>query len=99
MPRRLRNLDSSEETPTQGRPWRRVNLSNPSQCRKLLSRLINDTLADELPESKLKSVTYSLNTMLRILETSDLESRLEEIERMLNNGTTERTNPQRRASA
>jgi hypothetical protein len=57
--------------------------------------LINDCLADQLSESKLKSVTYSLNTMIRILEVGDLESRVEELEKQ---NVTETKNPQVRAT-
>jgi len=62
---------------------RAVKLKNTDDVTKLLARTINALLRDEIAESKASKVGYLANVLLRALESSALESRLEALEKRM----------------
>lgn len=76
-------MNSNGKTePPQGKK-RGVRLNKPQDVRRLLSRLINQTMRDEISIELLKGVTYACNTILKSLEAGELSDRLTAIERKL----------------
>jgi hypothetical protein len=58
-----------------------VRLNRPDDVRRLLSRLINQTMADEVTTDKLRAISYACQTVLKVFELSMIEQRFAEIER------------------
>jgi hypothetical protein len=48
-----------------------------------LAQLIRDVHRDELPLAKARSLTFMLNTLKGCLEASDIERRVEELEKQI----------------
>jgi len=62
-----------------GRP-RGIVLNSPQAVRRMLSRLVNETLRGELDTDTLRAVTYAANTILKCFETGELSDRLQALE-------------------
>ncbi len=60
-----------------------VRLNKPQDVRRLLSRLINQTLAGSLEPDVLRCITYATSMILKSLEIGELEQRLSQIEEKL----------------
>lgn len=61
-----------------------VRLNNSNDVRKLLSRVANALLQDEISEDRARAIVYLSNTLLNTIKQTDLEQRLEELERLVN---------------
>ena len=59
---------------------RGVYLRKPDDVRKMLSRIANEVLKDQLAESKARTVSYVCTVLLKSMEAGDLEQRLSELE-------------------
>ena len=59
---------------------RGVRLQRADDVRRLLTRLINDTLNNKLDEKTLRAVTYSAQTVLHVFELILFEQRVDQIE-------------------
>lgn len=70
---------------------RGVYLRQPQDVRRLLSRLINSTVAGATESDTLRAVSYASNILLRAMETSDLEKRLEALEEAIKNSEKNRS--------
>jgi hypothetical protein len=55
-------------------------LKTSQDCRRLLASLINDVLDDKIPESKGRTATYMLQTMIHVIENANIETRLRALE-------------------
>jgi len=66
---------------------RGINLSKPSDIRRLLGRLINQLLTGEIDNNTLRAVSYSCSILLSVMETTDIEKRLESLEEKIQNET------------
>jgi hypothetical protein len=53
-----------------------TRLNNTRDCRKFLARLINQTSNGDMTPDFLRAMTYSLKTLVGILNDSDLEQRI-----------------------
>ena len=63
---------------------RGVRLNKPQDVRRLLSRLINEALAADEPETELlRAVTYASSLILKTIEIGEMNDRLDRIERKL----------------
>lgn len=61
----------------------RVRLNNPRAVCRLLARVVNGVLHDEISEEKARVVGYLCNSLLKGFEVGDLENRLSELEKRL----------------
>ena len=59
---------------------RGVRLNRPQDVRRLLSRLINEALQEEINTDLLRAVTYACTNILKSFEAGELEERLTKIE-------------------
>lgn len=64
---------------------RKINLKQPQDVRRLLSRVINMSLADEIETSRANSLSTLCNVLLRAMVESALEERVEKLERLIEN--------------
>ncbi|MGH7800481.1 MAG: hypothetical protein ACREOW_07605 [Thermodesulfobacteriota bacterium] len=62
---------------------RRVHLTRPQDVRRLLSRIINMVLNDEIEVNRANCIGQLCNTLLKSMEMGDLENRLEEVEKQV----------------
>lgn len=60
-----------------------VRLNNADGVRRLLQRLINGLLNDEITEGKARTIGYLSNILLKSLEVGELEERIAELENIL----------------
>lgn len=56
-------------------------LTKPSDIRILLANTINEYINGEITDTKAKTVGYLGGQMLKVMETCDLEKRIEELEK------------------
>jgi len=63
-----------------------TRLNNTRDCRKFLARLINQTSSGKMKPDFLRAMTYSLKTLVGILNDSDLEQRIERLEENILHG-------------
>ena len=79
-------MSTKKTTDTPGdNPIRRagIRLNKPDDVRRLLSRGINQVLGDELSTDKLRAISYSAQTILKVFELVSIEERLDRIEELL----------------
>lgn len=57
-----------------------VRLNSPQGVNRLLSRVANALIQDEIPESRARAITYVCTVILRSQELGELEERLIELE-------------------
>ena len=62
-----------------------VRLNSPSGVNRLLQRVINALLNDEITEERARVIGYLCNILYKGLEVGELEKRLTELEESLNN--------------
>ena len=62
---------------------RAVKLQSSWDVSRLLARTINQLLREEIPEQRAAKIGYLSNILLRALEQSDLEKRVETLEAKL----------------
>ena len=60
-----------------------VRINNPDGVRRLLQRVINSLLNDEISENKARAIGYLCNITLKSLEVGELEERITELEENL----------------
>lgn len=65
-------------------PERRLNTTQ--DLRRYLAGLINRTEAGKIEESKARILTYMASILMRVIEGSDLEKRIEELEKKILKG-------------
>lgn len=63
-----------------------IRLNSPRDCRKFLARLINQTSSGKMKPDFLRAMTYSLKTLVGIMTDSDLEERIERLEKTILKG-------------
>lgn len=63
---------------------RQTHLTRPQDVRRLLSKIVNQVINSELDVNKANCVGQLCNVLLRAMEKSDLEQRIEELERLVN---------------
>jgi hypothetical protein len=63
---------------------RSIRLRSISDINRLLGRLVNQLLREEVSESVAGKAGYLLSIMLKSFELSDIESRLEALEKQMN---------------
>lgn len=76
----MKSKKSKPRPPTPQKKRRGVYIRGPQDVRRLLSRLINETLQGELEVAVLKAVTYASNILLKSLEVGELVERLQALE-------------------
>lgn len=64
----------------------RVRLDNPRAVCRLLARVINGLLANEIGEEKARTVGYLCNSLLKGFETADIAERLTALEEKFTQG-------------
>ena len=70
------------ETPPPGDKKRpRVHLKRPDDVRRLLSRLINQTMTNEFETEKLRAISYSCQVVLKCFEIDLVQQPIAEIRR------------------
>jgi len=60
-----------------------VRVNSPDGVNRLLQRVINALLDDEITENKARTIGYLCNIMLKAFEVGELEERLTELEESL----------------
>jgi len=65
-------------------PERRLNTTQ--DLRRYLAGLINRTEAGKIEESTARILTYMSSILMRVIEGSDLEKRIEELEKKMTKG-------------
>ena len=65
---------------------RKINLKKPSDVRRFLSRTINMVMSDEIDVGKANCIGQLCNIMLRAIDKSEIERRIEEMERIIAGG-------------
>jgi hypothetical protein len=65
---------------------RSYGLTKMSDLRTFMSVIINAAHKDQISESKLRSLSYAIQILAKILESSDIEQRLEELEKAIYHG-------------
>ena len=61
-----------------------VYIRNPSDARRLLSRMINDCCMEKVKTDTLRAVSYAVSVLMKIFETDELDKRVAELERKRN---------------
>ena len=65
-------------------PYGEIQLDSIKSISKFLAMLINETLQSKMDLRLATGLTYISNSLLKALELSDLESRINNVEEMLN---------------
>ena len=60
-----------------------VRLNKASAIKRFLARILNDLHNDKITESKAKALAYISQIQLKAIEQSDLETKIDEITRQL----------------
>ena len=68
------------ETPPQGAKKRGVRIIRPEDVRRLLSRLINQNLRNEVDNAQLKAIAYTCQVLIKIFEMDLVEQRFLDME-------------------
>lgn len=63
----------------------KVRVNSPQGVNRLLQRVINGLLFDEISESKARSIGYLANIILKGLEIGELEERITQLEEEIKN--------------
>jgi len=63
-----------------------IRLNSSRDCRKFLARCINETSNGKMKSDLLRTLTYSLKTLVGILNDSDLEERIAKLENQILHG-------------
>ena len=63
-----------------------IRLNSPRDCRKFLSRCINETSNGKMKSDLLRTLTYATKTLVGILSDSDLEERIAKLENQILHG-------------
>ena len=61
-----------------------IRLNRPDDVRRLLARLINETLTGDTGTDTLRAISYAAQTLLRVFEISIIERKLDQIEQGIN---------------
>ena len=59
---------------------RGVRLNKPQDVRRLLSRLVNQTISGKMETDSLRAITYACSMILKSLETGELSERIAQME-------------------
>ena len=62
---------------------RKTHIRSPRDVRRLLSRIVNEVLNNEIEVGRANCVGQLCNIILKAMEKSDLENRIERLERVL----------------
>lgn len=62
-----------------------VRLRTAKHGKNFLARLINEIRRDEITESKAKVLIYAANSFIKATEISEFETRIDALERKMNN--------------
>lgn len=62
----------------------KLRLNDMKSVNNLLARTINSLIAGNIAEDEARAIGYLANILIKSLEKSDLETRLEELEHLLN---------------
>lgn len=63
---------------------KKYRLDSFKSIKRLYANIINDFNNDKIPESKAKTLSYMLNGFAKVIEVSELEKRLIELECKVN---------------
>lgn len=63
-----------------------IRLTSSNQVRVMLSRVANALIQDEIREDTARALVYLSNTLLNAIKTTDMEERLEELEKLVEGG-------------
>ncbi|MEJ7776455.1 MAG: hypothetical protein WKF52_03510 [Sphingomicrobium sp.] len=74
-------LSSMGKATPPAKPMARLRLNSVNDCGKELRKLYRESRAGTLAVKEATSLAYLLNMLANILATSDLESRLEQLEK------------------
>jgi hypothetical protein len=80
----MKSKDKVKTPPEEQIKRRGVRLNRPQDVRRLLSRCINQTLNDDMSTDKLRAISYSCQTILKVFEISEVERRLIDLEARIN---------------
>jgi hypothetical protein len=69
----------TKSPPPTSKKWVDVRLNSPDHVRRLLTKLINMTMNNAIKEDRLRAVTYSCQTILKVFELTIIEKKLEKI--------------------
>lgn len=70
----------SDTPPIHKKRRRKIQLTKPSDVRRMLASIINDALVDEMGIEKARGIGYLSQILLKAMESTDVEKRLEELE-------------------
>ena len=59
---------------------KKIPLRKLPDVRKLLDRCINENLAGTMPDGQLRAISYSCQTICKVMEIEDISSRLDRLE-------------------
>ena len=61
----------------------RLKTSNPSECRRSLSKIINLVVSGDLDPKAANTAIYGINSILGAIRTDEQERRIDELEKVL----------------
>jgi hypothetical protein len=78
------NKKKAKAPPAPPKKRRGVRINHPDDVRRLLAKLINETLVDDTKANTLRAVSYACQTLLKVFELELIEKRIDRIEEAIN---------------
>ena len=76
----MKSTDSQTRPPGKKRR-QKFGLTKPADVRRMLASIINDCIVDEMEIEKGRGIGYLAQILLKAMESTDLEVRLQELEK------------------
>jgi hypothetical protein len=73
--------NDSKSPPTGKKRRQKFGLTKPADVRRMLASIINDCIVDEMEIEKGRGIGYLAQILLKAMESTDLEVRLQELEK------------------
>lgn len=78
----MKSKTKQEAPPTR----EKINLKRLPDVRRLLNRCINENLVGTMDNDQLRAITYATQSMSKIFELMDLETRLDRLDEEIKHG-------------
>ena len=78
----MKSIKNNTAPPTR----QKINLKRLPDIRRLLNRCINENLQGTMDNDQLRAITYATQSMSKVFELMDLETRLDRMEQEIKDG-------------